>query len=132
MDKDIAKEAETVILALQKDGKKISTGQIRKFLTAVATVTNKVNVYKARQIAKNGEPNILTESLAREIQFLKVIIAYQVGRDTSRDEGIKTFVNKAKLMERINAVGTSSQKYTEFAKYMEALVAYHKFHGGKE
>ena len=50
---DIAKEAEQAILALKKqnNGKiYLKTNQIRKFLTAVNDITNKVNVYKSKQL----------------------------------------------------------------------------------
>ena len=45
---------------------------------------------------------------------------------------MKRFVSRAKLIERIDAIGTSIPKYQEFARYIEALVAYHKFYGGRD
>ena len=42
------------------------------------------------------------------------------------------FAEKARLKERIEAIGTDMKKYEEFAHFMEALVAYHKFYGGRD
>lgn len=67
---DIAKEAEQAILALKKqnNGKiYLKTNQIRKFLTAVNAITNKVNVYKAKHLDATELPN----ELAGEIQFFE-------------------------------------------------------------
>lgn len=123
--RDIAKEAEQVILNLkdQNHGKiYLKTNQIRKFLTAVNAITNKVNVYKAKHL----DATELPDELAGEIQFLKVKAAYQAGRERS----VKDFMVQSKMKYRIEEIGTSISKYEEFAHYVEALVAYHKFHGG--
>ena len=123
--RDIAKEAEQVILNLkdQNHGKiYLKTNQIRKFLTAVNAITNKVNVYKAKHL----DATELPDELAGEIQFLKVKAAYQAGRERS----VKDFMVQSKMKHRIQEIGTSISKYEEFAHYVEALVAYHEFHGG--
>lgn len=100
----------------------LKTNQIRKFLTAVNAITNKVNVYKAKHL----DATELPDELAGEIQFLKVKAAYQAGRERS----VKDFMVQSKMKHRIEEIGTSISKYEEFAHYVEALVAYHKFHGG--
>lgn len=123
--RDIAKEAEDVILNLkdQNHGRiYLKTNQIRKFLTAVNAITNKVNVYKAKHL----DATELPDELAGEIQFLKVKAAYQAGRERS----VKDFMVQSKMKHHIEGIGTSISKYEEFAHYVEALVAYHKFHGG--
>lgn len=124
---DIAKEAEQAILALKKqnNGKiYLKTNQIRKFLTAVNAITNKVNVYKAKHL----DATELPDELAGEIQLLKVKVAYQAGRERS----VKDFMKQSNMKQHIEAVGTSIAKYEAFAHYVEALVAYHKFYGGKD
>ena len=78
--RDIAKEAEQVILNLKDQNHGIiylKTNQIRKFLTAVNAITNKVNVYKAKHL----DATELPDELAGEIQFLKVKAAYQAGKE---------------------------------------------------
>lgn len=130
---DIAKEAEQAILALKKqnNGKiYLKTNQIRKFLTAVNAITNKVNVYKAKHLNATELP----DELAGEIQFLKVKAAYQAGRERSVKDfiSVKDFMKQSHMKQHIEAVGTSIAKYEAFAHYVEALVAYHKFYGGKD
>ena len=58
--KDIVKEAEAVILSLEKNRKNefaLRTNQLRKFLSAVNTVSNKVNVYQAQIVSCKSVAN---------------------------------------------------------------------------
>ena len=133
--KDIVKEAEAIILSLEKNRRNefaLRTNQLRKFLSAVNTVSNKVNVYQAQILSANpsrmSKDLVLLEQLAAEIKYLKVKIAYQAGRERA----VRDFVQKAELTKKIDEIGTDLSKYKEFAKYIEALVAYHKFYGGKD
>lgn len=102
----------------------LKTSQIRKFLTAVNAISNKVNVYKAKHL----DATELPDELAGEVQFLKVKAAYQAGRN----KNVKDFMMKSKMKNEIQRISTSIVKYEEFARYIEALVAYHKFHGGQD
>lgn len=110
----------------RKGPKMITTSQIRKFLSAVNAVANKVTIYKAQNQGKKD----LSEELAAEIKYLQVLLVYQAGRDT--DGTVKKFVRETHLLEEINKIGTNLKAFEEFAKYIEALVAYHKYYGGKE
>lgn len=123
--KDIAREAESVILQLKAENNgelPLQTNQLRKFLTAVNSLTNHVNVYKA----KHPQATELPEELAGEVQFLKVKAAYQAGRFP----GVRKFMDASKMEKRITEIGSGIGKYEEFSRYMEALVAYHKYHEG--
>ena len=102
----------------------ITTSQIRKFLTAVNSVTNKVTIYKAQ----NPWTKELSEDLAAEIKYLQIPLVYQAGRERA----VKEFINKTQLIDSINSIGTSLKEFENFAKYIEALVAYHKFYGGRD
>ena len=123
--------AESVIesLAQRKDGEgkpdMVTTSQIRKFLTAVNTVTGKIEQYRN----EHGQAETLSPELAVQVKFLKVKLAYQVGRG---DQKIKSFAEKADLMAAIESIGNDVKKYEEFARYVEALVAFHKYRGGKD
>ena len=118
--KDIAREAE---LKAENRGKwRLQTNQLRKFLTAVNSLTNHVNVYKA----KHPQATELPEELVGEVQFLKVKAAYQAGRFPD----VRKFMDACKMEKSITEIGTSIEKYEEFSRYMEALVAYHKYHEG--
>lgn len=131
---DVGAAAESVIRQLiykdnnGRDRIDLTTGQIRKVLTAINALTNKITVYAAQ----NENVTELPENLAAEVRYLKVKIAYQVGRDKARGNPVKNFVDKAELFKRIEAVGTNIDRYEEFARFVEALVAYHKFYGGRD
>ena len=126
---DIAEEAEQVILGLIAAGNGklyLKTNQIRKFLAAVNTLTNKVEVYRAQ----NGGAKELSAALGEQVKYLKVKFAYQAGRE--RTGTVRELGEKGKIKERIDRIGLSVERYERFARFIEALVAYHKFHGGKD
>ena len=126
---DTAREAEDVILDLKARGNgrlALTTSQIRKFLAAVNARTNKIDMFRTR----GEKSDVLTPELAAEVKFLKVKLAYQAGKDQRGN--VRDFVEKAQLRQRLDRIGTSIRAYENFARYMEALVAYHKFHGGRD
>lgn len=127
LDYDVVGDAEKVINNLEKDkyGKiALTTSQVRKFLTAINVVRNKVDLY----IAQNKETKELSSELVAEVKFLKVNLLYQAGRINT----VKQFMNTANLGNIIDNVGNDTKKFQKLCKYVEALVAYHKFYGGKD
>lgn len=130
LEYDVVEDAEKAIRALQygKSAMDLTTSQIRKFLTAVNVVRNKVDLYKAQ----NKNVGILSAELVMEIKFLKVNLLYQAGRDNSRTTIVKKFIDEARLDIIIDDIGNDIKKFAKFCKYVEALVAYHKFLGGKD
>lgn len=127
MSTNLVDKAQSVIQSLKEDNRgelKLKTNQIRKFLSAVTVLTNKVNRYKMQ----HPNDKELPAELAAQVQYLRVKMAYQAGRD----KDVKKFVEKAGLDARICDIKNSIAKYEEFARYMEALVAYHKYYGGKD
>ena len=74
----------------------VTTTQIRKFLTAVNTVTEKVNAYKLENMDKG---DTLPIELQAQIKYLKVKLAYQIGRNRSKwGNPVEDFEREAKLM----------------------------------
>lgn len=132
---EVADKAQKVMKELKdsadRDRKSmVTTSQIRKFLTAVNTITEKVNVFR---IQNPGEAEKLPEDLQAEIKYLKIKMAYQIGRNNSKwGNPVKDFADKADLMKEIDDIKDSVKAYQVFAKYMEALVAFHKFYGGRD
>ena len=119
--------AEKVINYLEKDKHgniALTTSQIRKFLTAVNVVRNKVDLY----IAQNKYADELSIELAAEVKFLKVNLLYQAGRA----KAVKDFMEISNLAAIIGDVDKNIKKFQRLCKYVEALVAYHKFMGGKD
>ena len=39
---------------------------------------------------------------------------------------------KIRLIEMIDSIGDSTERFDTFAKYVQALGAFHKFYGGKD
>ncbi len=123
---DVVAEAEKAMRSLQdmKGNINVTTSQIRKFLTAVNVVRNKVDVFKA----KNIDASQLSDELVAEVKFLKINLLYQAGRANT----VKRFMEAAKLDSFIDSIGAETESFIKFTKYVEALVAYHKFLGGRD
>lgn len=127
---EIADRAQKVMEKLCKNRNVVTTSQIRKFLTAVNTVTEKVNVFR---IQNPDAAEKLPEDLQAEIKYLKIKLAYQIGRNNGKwGNPVKDFADSADLMQEIDAVNDSTKAWQAFANYMEALVAFHKFYGGRD
>lgn len=129
---DIVEKAEEAIKSLRKPSRKdpskmvinVTTSQIRKFLTSVNSLKNKIDVYKINHLNED----VLSDDLVMEIKFLRVNILYQA----KRENAVKEFIEKADIEKHINDIGDSIAKFNEFYKYVEALVAFHKYYGGKD
>ena len=63
-----------------------------------------------------------------KLMRLRVRIIYDAGRE----QAVRAFVEKAQLLEYIKGIGKSRAEMIQFAHYMEALVAYHRYYGGRE
>lgn len=131
--------ADKVMRALSEEAQKsygskmVTTSQIRKFLTAVNRVNGKIDQFKNGN--KSSASGRIPEDLQMEIKFLKVKLAYQIGRaDSGRNRAnpVKEFADKSGLIDEIDKIGDSLERYENFARYVEALVAFHKFYGGKD
>lgn len=123
---DIVNEAEHVIKRLKDNSDRgmLTKNQIRKFLAAFTSVTNKVELERRC----NPEKQEMSNELSAEVKFLKIKLVYQAGREKK----VRAFVDESHLLAKIDGVGKSFAKYKELANYMEALVAYHKFYGGND
>ena len=97
----------------------ITTSQIRNLLAMTADIYNQV------MLSMN---DVLSEEITGRIAYLKIRFIYEMGSDSK----MKTFAQQAEILKAIDEIGNSKQKYILFSRYMEALVAYHKFYGGKD
>ena len=133
---NIVDKAELAIKSIGKPDKnnpnklyiKLKTNQIRKILTAVNILKNKVDIYKIA----NPQAKKLDEELQMEIEFLRVNIAYQIGREKGKENLVREFVEKADLLNMVKDINGDIKAFEKFCKYVEALVAFHKFYGGQE
>lgn len=115
--------ANNVILALKNDDKfgklTLTTSKIRNLLSMTSAL------YTDSQ--QQREDKLSTEMQSR-VQYLRMRVAYEAGRDQT----VKSFVVKAELLEQLSAIRDDRKKLLLFCRYMEALVAYHRFHGGQD
>lgn len=97
----------------------VSTSKIRNILSMISDIYNDVRHVQGEQ---------LDEDMLGRIQYLKMHIAYEAGREAT----VKTLVQEAKLFEAIDEIGDSKENLMLFCHYMEALVAYRKYLGGRD
>lgn len=123
MSLDLDKVENTIkVLKTKKNqrGKSIgllTVSQIRNLLAMSADILNEVLEYP--------EEN-LSEELLDRVSYLTVRFYYEAGRD----EKVKSFIETAKLLPFLKSIKTR-KRYIQYYQYMEALVAFHKYHGGK-
>lgn len=115
LPEDYVQEAENVI----KKGHKISTSKIRSILSLVSDIYNDENIRTEAALLKSSK---------ERIQLMRVRILYEAGRDSN----VKKFIEESHLINYIKSIGDSREKFIIFARYMEALVAYHKFVYGND
>ena len=129
-ENQIVDRAEEVMRTLSQSKKMVTTSQIRKFLTAVNTVKEKISMYRMDNKEQNDS---LPVSLQAQIKYLKVKLAYQIGRNKGKyGNPVEAFEKEAGLMKWIDEIKGSAKEYDKFSNYIEALVAYHKFYGGRD
>ncbi len=126
--------AEKVILSLnRKDA--ISTNQIRNILSLFAELFDMVRI---------NTDELLSKEVISRIQYVKMRIVYAVGKDIDDPKNkwykgnrntqgikppVKDFVDKSGLLNHLKDIGSSRDNLLLVCRYMEALVAYHKFYG---
>ena len=124
---DYVAEADKVVGQLKRNRSDriiLTTSKIRKMLSMTADIYN-----EAKLLPKQGKIN---NALRDRLQYLKIQIVYEYGRDTDRDAPVKDFIDKAKLLDLLGQVQDSNEKLQIFCHYMEALVAYHRYYGGSD
>ena len=114
--------AENVVNNLMRDKKNhliLTTSKIRNILSMISIIYNKVLHYPSDK---------LNEDIVERLKYLKMRFAYEAGRE----KAVKDLIEVAKIFEIIDWVGDDKQRCILFCKYMESIVAYHKFNGGKD
>ena len=118
-DNNYVDKAEKVIKSLNRNKRDpklflLTTSKIRNLLNLTSTLfeESKVKEYK---------------DLADKIAYLRVQFVYQSGRETS----VKDLVKKAEILDILKEIN-NKESLQRFCRYMEALVAYFRFYGGKD
>ena len=129
-------KAEDVVseLVRDKEGKLLlTTTKIRSLLSLVSTIYNEVLHYLSDK---------LNEDIVERLKYLKMRFAYEAGREDNNkkekkngkkiENPIRNLIRVAEIFETIEWIGDDKQRCILFCKYMESIVAYHKFYGGKD
>ena len=130
-------EAERIMRSLKNSGTTITTSKIRSLLSLVTDIYNKENT--------STEDKLQPDSVVK-LDLMRVRIAYEYGRDKgesksrNKEEGsgketvypMREFITQAHLLEYLKGISTDRADLIRFAHYMEALVAFHRYLGGKE
>ena len=110
--------------ASARSGKKgqnnmVTTSQIRNLLAMTADIYN--------QILNEPGENLSAEVRGR-IEYLRVRFLYEAGRD----DKVKDFVEMADILKLLREIQNKRQNFLLFNRYMEALVAFHRYYGGND
>ena len=93
----------------------VTTSKIRNLLAMTADIYNDV-------IAQADTK--LTEEQQSRIEYLKIRIIYESGREST----VKDLVKESGILKMIEEIGAKKKNFLLFSKYMEALVAFRKFY----
>ncbi|ANQ54514.1 CRISPR-associated protein Csm2 [Thermosipho sp. 1063] len=104
--------------------KNFKANQIRKFHSYISKFWQK---FISNKMKYENDQEKFKEDILDELSFVKVYLAYQAGRtksDVYKD--FEKIIGKA-----IDKVKTSKD-FETFKKFYDAILAYHKYYGGKD
>ena len=105
-----------------RTGRKIpmaTTSKIRNLLAMTAELYNDV---------QNSSGELLSNDIKGRINYLKIRMVYEAGREPA----VKNLVETAELLQHLDEIRGNRKQFILFSRYMEALVAYHRYYGGKD
>ena len=97
----------------------VSTSKIRGLLSMVSDIYNDV-------LNETGE--LLNSDIVARISYMKVHFYYEAGREKL----VKEFLETAEIFPLIEAIRGKRSGFILFSRYMEALVAFRKYHVGND
>ncbi len=118
-------EAERVIKSMARPDK---NGKLTISLTASKLRNLLAMAAGLKTDAQHSRGKELSPDMQSRVQYLKMRIAYEAGREPK----VKEFVERAELLSYVSEIAADRQKLLLFCDYMEALTAYHKYYGGRE
>ena len=118
-EENYVEEAEKVIKEIGYN-RDLTTSKLRNLLALSSDIYNMV---------MQQNKDVLTEEVKSRIEYLKVRFLYEAGRD---EKGVKQLVENANLLGVLKNVKGSKKNYILFNRYMEALVAFHRYYGGDD
>ena len=136
-DENYVDIAEKAILKLERNTRNrknpdaffLTTSKLRNLLSLTSAASD---VYKRQLLSLTS--TLFDESKVKEydalldrIAYLRVQFVYQAGREIA----VKDLIEKAQILEALKEI-KDRETLQRFCRYMEALVAYFKFYGGKD
>lgn len=125
-EENYVSKAEKVINTLKKnkDNKErtisiVTTSQLRNLLAMSADIYNVV-------ITQTDDK--LSDEIKGKIEYLKIRIVYDAGRDPK----VNNLVKASEILDCISEIQGSRKNFILFNRYLEAIVAYRKYLGGKD
>lgn len=106
---------------MQNYSRSITTSKLRNLLSLISDVYNQENL--------RTDTKILPESETK-LNLMRIRTVYECGRE--QGGSLKEFVETAQILEYLKGIQGEREDLIRFAHYMEALVAYHRYYGGKE
>lgn len=97
----------------------VTTTKIRNLFSLVVDICEEEEQRK--------ESTLRDESIAR-LKRMYVRAVYEFGRDPATRE----FIEMSGLLEYLKNIQADRDKFIRFTRYMEALVAFHRYLGGRE
>lgn len=70
----------------------------------------------------------LSDEIIGRIEYLRIRFVYEAGREPK----VKELVEAAHILDIIKEINGSRKNYILFNRYMESIVAFRKFYGGKD
>lgn len=117
-------KAEKVIKKLKTNKDKkgrtvwITTSKIRNLLAMSADIYNEVLISDEK----------LSDEINARIDYLRIRFVYEAGRERV----VEDFVKTGEILQALQEIQGSRKRFILFNHYMEALVAYHRYYGGKD
>lgn len=116
-----------------------STSQIRNIFGVVRQIEQRIEIQDSQAQKMTGQvaydnASPLPDAAYRDLVLLKPKLAYQTGRGGS--EGKKSareamgFLQRV-LSDAIDRVGRDRNRFKHFVQFFEAILAYHRYYGGK-
>lgn len=123
---------ETVVLKANIEAGKqkfdLTTTKIRNLLSLLNVIYQDIMNRDSRKKTESDDWNQLETEIVGKIQYFKMRCAYEAGRD----KAVADLVEKSNLMNYIDNIKDSRDNFITFFHYVEALVAYHRYYGGRE
>lgn len=123
---DYVEKAEEIMRVCHKY---ITSSKLRNILSMVSSIYNS---------ERNGGEE-LTSMSQKRLSMLRIRIIYEYGRNEKKDkdnggknaEDVPRFIRETHILDYLLDIGSDREKFMDYAHYTEAIVAYHKFYGGK-